>query len=31
LLITCWTSFDPYTGSGSTGRTPGEARRGMAT
>src|SRR5437762_9977338 len=30
LLITCWTSRDPCTGSGSSGRTPAAARRGIA-
>src|SRR5688500_12416602 len=28
LLMTCWTSLERWTGSGSTGRTPGAARRG---
>src|SRR5947207_11991078 len=27
--MTCWTSFDPCTGSGSSGRTPAAARRGI--
>src|SRR5919205_2904361 len=28
LLMTCWTSFERWTGSGSIGRTPPGARRG---
>src|ERR687884_709072 len=29
LLMTCWASFEPWMASGSIGRTPGEARRGI--
>src|SRR5436190_17830182 len=28
--MTCWTSRDPWTGSGSSGRTPAAARRGIS-
>src|SRR3954447_24951840 len=30
LLMTCWTSLERWTGSGSSGRTPAAARRGMS-
>src|SRR5690242_8633184 len=30
LLMTCWTSLERWTGSGSIGRTPAAARRGMS-